>query len=69
MEFSKYLKSFANENNIMGDLSRDFIESKSRARTYIGVVKSMKKYQPCEQAWEALQEVYRQYLEMQLERR
>ncbi len=62
MNFSEYLKSFAEQNTPIGDLARDFISSKSRATTYIGIVKSMKKYQPCDEAWEMLDKIHNEYL-------
>ena len=43
MFFSDYLKQFSDENSVRGDLSRDFIKSKSRAKTYAGVLKNLQK--------------------------
>lgn len=44
MLFSTFLLSFQNENSPKGDLARDFIASKSRARTYLGIVKHLESH-------------------------
>ena len=62
MKFSEYLKSFSHDNTALGDLARDFITSKSKATTYRGVVKSMKKHRPCDNAWEILEKSHKNYL-------
>ena len=63
MYSSDYLKSFSSATTPWGDLARDFINSKSRARTFRSVCKSMEKYLPCEYAWRALKEIHGKYLE------
>ena len=63
MYFSDYLKQFANENSMKGDLARDFIESKSKAKTYNGVLKNMQKNSACDVAINALNEIYASYTE------
>ena len=65
MKFSDFLKTFKKEDTPIGDLARDFIDSKSRATTYKGVVKSMEKYCPCKDAWDTLESVYSKYLKQQ----
>lgn len=61
MYFSDYLKQFANENTPKGDLARDFITSKSKAKTYFGVLRSMQKYDACDIAIDTLNEIYGEY--------
>lgn len=65
MEFSSYLKSFADADTALGDLARDFISSKSKATTYKGIVKSMEKYHPCDNAWRILEDLYSKYIDLQ----
>ena len=43
MQFSDYLKMFQNEDTPIGDLARDFIKSRSRAKTYQGVYNHLEK--------------------------
>lgn len=61
MYFSDYLRQFSNENSIRGDVSRDFINSKSRAKTYAGVIKNMQKNNACDVAFDAINEIYKMY--------
>ena len=69
MNFSNYLKSFADDQTPFGDLARDFIDSKSKATTYRGVVQSMKKYHPCETAWMTLETLYNKYLKENIDKK
>lgn len=62
MYFSDYLKLFKNENSIKGDLARDFIESKSKAKNYKAVLQNMQKNHACDVAFEALDEIHQMYL-------
>lgn len=66
MTFSTYLKSFADDDTIIGDVARDFIVSKSKARTFKGIIKHMENYRPCGNAIEAVNELNCQYLTLQL---
>ena len=61
MHFSDYLKQFLNENSPKGDLARDFIESKSKAKTYNGILRNMEKNDACDAAINALNEIYMKY--------
>ena len=61
MFFSDYLKQFSDENSVRGDLSRDFIKSKSRAKTYAGVLKNLQKNNACDVAIDTLNEIYKMY--------
>lgn len=63
MKFSEYIKIFINENTPEGDFARDFIASKSRATTYDGIAKSVKKHHPCDNALCALESLYSKYLQ------
>ena len=62
MLFSEYLKSFAKEESPIGDLARDFINSKSRATTYIGILKNLKKNNACLAAYDSLECVHAYYV-------
>lgn len=62
MNFAEYLKSFKNENSPFGDLSKDFIISKSKAKTYKGVKSNLEKNHACQSAFNVLDKVYIQYL-------
>ena len=62
MNFAEYLKSFSEDNTPVGDLARDFIASKNKAKTYTGIVKNLNKYNACDLAREILHEVNKSYL-------
>lgn len=64
MDFSDYLKSFSKDNTPWGDLARDFIASKSRAKTFAGITKSLEAYNACDLAIQALQEMHNNYLKI-----
>lgn len=61
MQFSDYLKTFQNEDTPIGDLARDFIKSKSRAKTYQGVYKHLEKNNADFIVFSILEEVKNKY--------
>ncbi len=61
MTFSEYLKSLKEENTPEGDLARDFIKSKCKAKTYLGVFNHLLKNNAEDAAFEALEKVKRRY--------
>ena len=61
MYFSDYLIQFVNENSPKGDLARDFVKSKSKAKTYNGILKNMVKNDACDAAINILNEIYMEY--------
>ena len=61
MTFSEYLKSLKGENTPEGDLARDFIKSKSKAKTYLGVFNHLLKNNAADVAFEALEKVKCRY--------
>ena len=63
--FGEFLKSFKKENSAIGDLARDFISSRSKAKTYLGILRELNKNNACDGAYKALEAVKVQYKDQQ----
>ena len=61
MNFSDYLKTFSTRDSPEGDLARDFIKSKSKAKTYLGILSNMQKNNADTTAVQILDRIYLQY--------
>lgn len=61
MCFSDYLKTFEACLSPEGDLARDFIKSKSKAKTYKGILKSLQNYGADKRAIEILERLRLSY--------
>ena len=61
MHFSDYLKTLETSPSPEGDLARDFIRSKSKAKTYKGILKSLRDHGASNQVIEVLGRLYLKY--------
>ena len=61
MHFSDYLKTFQTSSSPEGDLSRDFIESRSKAKTYKGILKSLRDHGADKRVIEVLERLHLSY--------
>lgn len=61
MHFSDYLKTFEASPSPEGDLARDFIESRSKAKTYKGILKSLRENGADKRVIEVLEKLYLNY--------
>ena len=61
MYFFDYLKTFETSQSPEGDLARDFIRSKSKAKTYKGILKSLRDHGADKRVIEVLERLHLSY--------